>query len=78
MDPESLRKVAAVTGGEFVRAEAMVLPLVELHQKRLVPMQKRAYDAGEESGKQARYQWVLLPLVILLLLEVAFAQGRQR
>lgn len=78
MDPESLRKVAAVTGGEFVRAEAMVLPLVELHRKRLVPMQKRAYDAGEESGKQARYQWLLLPLVILLLLEIAFAQGRQR
>ena len=78
MDPESLRKLAAVTGGEFVRAEAMVLPLVELHQKRLVPMQKRAYDAGEESGKQAQYQWVLLPLVILLLLEIAFAQGRQR
>jgi Ca-activated chloride channel family protein len=78
MDPESLRKVATVTGGEFVRAEAMVLPLVELHQKRLVPMQKRAYDSGEESGKQARYQWVLLPLVILLLLEVAFARGRQR
>lgn len=78
MDPDSLRKVAAVTGGEFVRAEAMVLPLVELHEKRLVPMQKRAYDSGEESGKQARYQWVLLPLVILLLLEVAFARGRQR
>jgi Ca-activated chloride channel homolog len=78
MDPESLRKLAAVTGGEFVRAEAMVLPLVELHQKRLVPMQKRAYDSGEQSGKQARYQWVLLPLVILLLLEIAFAQGRQR
>ena len=78
MDPESLRRLAAVTGGEFVRAEAMVLPLVELHQKRLVPMQKRAYDAGEESGKQARYQWVLLPLVVLLLLEIAFAQGRQR
>ena len=56
----------------------MVLPLVELHEKRLVPMQKRAYDSGEESGKQARYQWVLLPLVILLLLEVAFARGRQR
>jgi len=78
MDPESLRKVAAVTGGVFIRAEAMVLPLVELHQKRLVPMKKRAYDVGEESGKQARYQWVLLPLVILLLLEIAFAQGRQR
>ena len=78
MDPESLRKLAAVTGGDFVRAEAMALPLVELHQKRFVPMQKRAYDAGEETGKQARYQWLLLPLVMLLLLEIAFAGGRHR
>ena len=78
MDPESLRKVAEVTGGEFVRAEAMALPLVELHEKRFVPMEKRAYDAGEESGKQARYQLVLLPLLVLLLLEIAFAHGRHR
>ena len=78
MDPESLRAVAAVTGGEFVRADAMVLPLVELHRKRLVPMQKRSYDAGEETGKRARYQWVLLPLLVLLLFEIAMAGGRHR
>ena len=78
MDPESLRKVAEVTGGEFVRAEAMALPLVELHRKRFVPMEKRAYDAGQETGKQARYQLVLLPLLVLLLLEIAFAHGRER
>lgn len=78
MDPESLRAVASVTGGEFVRADAMVLPLVELHRKRLVPMQKRSYDAGEETGKQARYQWVLLPLLTLLLWEIALSGGRRR
>ena len=77
MDPESLERLAQVTGGEFVRAEAMALPLVELHRKRLVPMQKRAYDAGEEVSKQARYQWLLFPLVVLLMLEIAFAHGRQ-
>jgi Ca-activated chloride channel family protein len=78
MDPESLRAVAAVTGGEFLRAEAMVLPLCELHQKRLLPMQKRAYDAGTQTGKQARYQWVLLPLSLLLLWEIALSGGRRR
>ena len=78
MDPESLRALAQVTGGEFLRAESMVLPLVELHRKRLAPMQKRAYDAGEENAKQARYQWVLLPLLVLLLLEIAFAGGQHR
>lgn len=78
MDPDSLRAVAAVTGGEFLRAEAMVLPLNQLHQQRLLPMQKRAYDAGQETGKQARYQWVLLPLLALLLWEIAMAGGRHR
>lgn len=78
MDDESLRRVAAVTGGEFVRAEAMALPLVELQRKRLLPMQKRSYDAGEQTGKQARYQWVLLPLLVLLLWEIAMAGGRHR
>ncbi|MCA8950627.1 MAG: VWA domain-containing protein [Planctomycetes bacterium] len=78
MDPESLRALAAVTGGDFVRAEVTALPINEIHQKRLVPMQKRSYDAGEETGKQARYQWVLLPLLLLLLFEIATAGGRHR
>jgi Ca-activated chloride channel family protein len=78
LDDESLRALAAATGGEFVRAEAMVLPLLQLHRERLAPMQKRAYDAGEETGKRARYQWVLLPLLALLLWELAMAGGRHR
>jgi Ca-activated chloride channel family protein len=78
MDDESLRAVARATGGEFLVAEAMVLPLDQLHAQRLLPMQKRAYDAGEETGKRARYQWVLLPLVLLLLWEIATAGGRHR
>lgn len=78
MDPESLRAVAAATGGEFLRADAMALPFRELHRQRLLPMQKRSYDAGEETGKQARYQWVLLPLLLLLLWEIALAGGRHR
>ena len=73
-----LREAAGVTGGEFLRADAMVLPLNELHQKRLVPMQKRSYDAGEETGKQARYQWALLPLLLLLVYEILMAGGRHR
>ena len=77
MDPDSLRKLAEATGGEFVRAEAMALPLNELHEKRLLPMQKRSYESGEEQQKQARYQWLLLPLLVLLLWEMAMAGGRR-
>ena len=41
-------------------------------------MQKRSYDAGEETGKQARYQWALLPLLFLLVYEILMAGGRHR
>ena len=41
-------------------------------------MQKRAYDAGKEAGKQARYQWVLLPLLLLLVWDIVTAGGRRR
>lgn len=77
MDADSLRQLAEATGGEFVRAEAMPLPLNELHEKRLLPMQKRSYEAGTDTQKQARYQWVLLPLLLLMLWEMAMAGGRR-
>ena len=70
--------MAQTTGGVYLSAEAVALPLNELHTKRLQPLQKRSYDAGQESGKQARYQWVLLPLLALLLWEIAMAGGRHR
>lgn len=78
LDQDSLRALAAATGGEFVRAETVPLPLRELHQKRLLPMQKRSYDAGEETNKRARYQWLLLPLLVLLLWDIATTGGRHR
>ncbi|MBZ0150535.1 MAG: VWA domain-containing protein [Planctomycetes bacterium] len=78
LDPDSLRALAEVTGGEFLRAEAMALPLEELQQKRLRPMQKRSYEAGEQVGKRARYQWVLLPLLLLLLFDIVMSGGRNR
>ena len=78
MDAESLRAIAQATGGEFVRADAMALPLRQLYDKRLAPLVKRSYDAGEEKAHKARYQWVLLPTLVLLLLEIVVCGGRRR
>ena len=56
----------------------MALPLIQLQEKRLQPMLKRAYDAGEETAGKTRYQWVLLPALLLLLWELATCGGRRR
>lgn len=78
MDSETLRAVATVAGGEFVRADATALPLVELHDKRLRPMLKRSFETGSEKAHRARYQWVLLPALLLLLWELLSMGGRRR
>ena len=75
LDSEGLRALANATGGEFVRADVMPLPLVELKEKRMDPMLKRSYDEGEDTMRKSRYQWALLPVVLLLMLEIVMHGG---
>src|SRR5690606_26008661 len=78
LDSEGLRELAAVTGGEFLRTDVMALPLVQLKAKRLDPMVKRAYEKGEETVFKTRFQWVLIPAMLLLFVELLFVGGSRR
>jgi Ca-activated chloride channel family protein len=78
LDSEGLRRLAESTGGEFLRADVMALPLVQLKTKRLDPMVKRAFDEGEETVFRTRFQWALIPAMLLLVLELLFVGGSRR
>lgn len=78
LDALGLQSLCEATGGEFVRASAMALPLRELYRLRIAAMQKRTFEAGEETVKKPRYQWVLLPLLMLLLYDLVTTEGRRR
>jgi Ca-activated chloride channel family protein len=78
MDADGLRALAAATGGEFLRADAVPLPLLELKTKRLDLLAKRSYEAGEEAQRKTRFQWVLLPAMLLLLGELWWLGGSRR
>lgn len=77
MDPESLRRIAAATGGEFVDAGSLPEPLAQLHERRIVPMARRAFEAGEERERVPRFQWPLALAIVLLLAELALAERRK-
>jgi len=77
LDADGLRRMAESTGGEFLRADTAALPLVELVRKRLHPMVRRLFEEGEEARPKTRYQWVLLPAIALLVLEIVLAGGRR-
>jgi Ca-activated chloride channel homolog len=66
MDAQGMRKLARSTGGVFVPAEGMAMPLVEVFNKRILPMDQRSYEGEERRRRIARYQWFLLPGMILL------------
>lgn len=78
MDADSLRAMAEAAGGELVRADVVPLPLLELKAKRLDPMLQRTFDAGEEVAPKTRYQWVLIPCLLLLVCDMFVAGGRRR
>jgi Ca-activated chloride channel family protein len=75
---ESLRQMSEVAGGEFLRADVTPLPLRELKTKRLDPLAKRSYEAGEETIYQSRFQWTLLPAILLLLWDMLCLGGWRR
>lgn len=75
---ESLRALTQAAAGEFLRADVMPLPLLELKTKRLDPMVKRAYEAGEETVYKSRFQWTLLPALLLLLWDMIAFGGWRR
>lgn len=75
---ESLRSMTQTANGVFVRADVTPLPLLELKTKRLDPMVKRAYEAGEETIYKSRFQWTLLPALLLLLWDMIALGGWRR
>jgi Ca-activated chloride channel family protein len=77
MDSEGLRAIAKAAEGEFLRADAVPLPLLELYTKRIVPMAKRQYGAEERENRKHRFQWPLLGAVILSSAELAWIARRR-
>ncbi|MCC6671859.1 MAG: VWA domain-containing protein [Planctomycetes bacterium] len=76
LDADGLRAIASATGGEFLRADTVPLPLLELKEKRLDPLARRAYEAGSERQRRSRFQWLLLPALLVLLAELWRSGGR--
>lgn len=76
MDPAALRKIAETTGGRFVDANTLPRPLVSLYEDRIVPMARKAFEAGPGHERDNRFQWPLLLAVLLWMLEMAWTDRR--
>jgi Ca-activated chloride channel family protein len=77
LDEASLRKIASVTGGEFLSAKGAAAPLEELFQKRISRLEGVARATGEQRVPHDRYQWPLALALCLALIEAALPEKRR-
>ena len=77
LDTDGLRALCAVAGGDFLRADVVAEPFVEVFEKRLARLEKRSYDTGQEVLHKSRFQWLLVPALLLALILVWTTGGRR-
>jgi Ca-activated chloride channel family protein len=77
MDAQGMRQLAESCGGVFLAAEAHPLPVLEVFDKRVRPLVQRRFEEETKRRPRARFQWLLLPGLLCLL--IAFVDpGRMR
>ncbi len=77
MDAQGLRRLAESSGGVYVAAENLPLPLVEIYEKRIRSMAKRLQAKEERRRPVPRSGWFLGGSFCLLFLAFLFG-GRRR
>ncbi len=71
VDDKGLEKLAAATQGRYVRSVAGTMDLDEIYtQEILNTMERKTLTQGKKKVWEQRFQWVLFPCVLLLILEL--------
>lgn len=80
LDAATLKKMAALTDGAFVRSVSGDMDLQSLYQGQIRQKMKRSeLQGGRRKVWEDRYQWFLAPAAVLLVLELFLpALGRRR
>jgi len=74
-DERTLRLVAEAGGGRYVPAGTMLVDMGALYREHIRPIARRDLDGGEMRRGLVRFQWLILPAIILLLIEGAVRSG---
>ncbi len=71
VDETLLKKITAMTGGRYVRSVAGDMDLALIYTKDILEtMTRKGLTQGKKKVWAQRFQWALLPAVLLLLLEL--------
>ncbi|WP_022668144.1 vWA domain-containing protein [Desulfospira joergensenii] len=70
VDEKTLEKIAAMTQGKYVRSVAGDMDLDLIYTREILgTMERKTLDQGKKKVWEQRFQWFLLPCVLVLLME---------
>ena len=79
VDETMLKKITAMTQGRYVRSVAGDMDLEQIYSGDILgTMERKELTQGRKKVWEKRFQWALLPCVLLLLAELVFPQGSGR
>ncbi|WP_289020487.1 VWA domain-containing protein [Desulfobacter postgatei] len=74
-----LKKITAMTQGRYVRSVAGDMDLEQIYSGDILgTMEQKELTQGRKKVWEKRFQWALLPCVLLLIAEICFPQGSGR
>jgi Ca-activated chloride channel family protein len=76
LDGETLKQIAAATGGAYLSAESSAIPLEELYEKRISQLESRDLWAGKVRIPHDRFQWPLVLAIGCMLIEASLRERR--
>ena len=76
VDEAMLKKITAMTQGRYVRSVAGDMDLEQIYSGDILgTIERKELTQGRKKVWEKRFQWALLPCVLLLLAETFFPQG---
>ena len=78
VDDEALQKIAAAGNGLYVKSVAGDMDLDKIYTSEIQKnMEKKTLQSGKKKVWENRFQWVLLPAVLLLIAELAISERQK-
>ncbi|MGE4557153.1 MAG: VWA domain-containing protein [Desulfovibrionaceae bacterium] len=78
LDENALKRMAAQTGGRYVRSVAGDMDLDEIYRQDILKtMEAKTLKEGRRKVLEDRFQWFLAPAVLLLLADLFIGRGRR-
>ena len=78
VDTKILEKLAAMTGGIYVRSVAGDMDLDLIYKDKILgTMERKTLTSGKQKIWENRYQWFLFPCILLLLIEFILSSKKK-